>query len=703
MHPDKKTKGIEWTIKDLKEIYRLRHDEGKSFIDVAKIIKTKTWKSIARKYGRINWEAFLKDPEAYSETTVPRKWTNDEMIRLDAFLQSGKSYDFIAEKLGRKITSIESQAQHTDWKAWRALKVLNLQSSQVEKATDVVKQEELIDQLIGALLEVCRYEFARLESAKEKEFLERVNLEKDRLPISFTELKEKCKEELVALGFGNPENIDLGAGTYVIVGDSHGKHTKRDMFALLERINTTLKPNKIIHVGHILDDDNDISYDWGKFSNLIVVAKVEELRTIQDQRNKFKFNYQISRDSVTINDLVITNQDLISDYVKTPISNLDAQIFDEKVVVNCHRLEFSTRCCNSGASYFASPGCLCENHIVRTIKQIDFEDGRVIKQANHDGFVKYRRMRQLNNYWEQGMIVVQMDQNKNYTMVPCAIKHTAKGFATSYFDKIIASKGVFSPDSKIFVNGDMHCDKHDVNVLDMQEQICKDYAPDTQVNVGDTFNYSSLNHHIMDRGGVIVDKKVLDEAAQANYVLNRVSKWAKTSHLIYGNHERFAGDFIEKFPQFEKLLDFRFICDVENLGYHLTSLKNVLKIGSVKFVHGEIKMYGQTGSKLEKASRTFGSDIFIGHIHRPEIRFGCYSIGLSGCLDQDYNEPDASNWLHGFGMCNQFMGQSWLTTVAIVNDKCVINGRTYSPSKNVASWKPNKYRSRMIYKFDEQK
>lgn len=698
MHPDKTSKNVTWTTKELQELYRLKHDENKSFKEIEKIIKTKTWKAIERKYGRINWELFIKDPQTYLEESLPRKWTNDEMIQLDAFLQSGKSYDFIAEKLGRKITSVESQAQHTDWKAWRAIKTLD--AVQPGKQIDVVKQEALLDQLVNALLEICRDEFSRLESIRENAFLEKVNLEKDKLPISFTELKKKCKEELIARGLGNPDNINLKSGTYVIIGDSHGKHTKKDMFALLEKVNDTLKPNKIIHVGHILDDDNDISYDWGKFHNLIIVAKAEELRTIQDQRNKFKFNYDISIGSVTINDLFITNQDIISDYVKTPISSLDPQIFDEdKVIVNCHRLEFSTRCRNQGASYFASPGCLCESHIIRTIKQIDFEDGRVIKQANHDGFIKYRRMKHTNNYWEQGMIVVQMDDNKNYTVTPCAIKHTSKGFATSYFDKIITSKGVFKPDTKIFINGDMHCDKHDVDVLDIQEQICKDYKPDIQVNVGDTFNYSSLNHHVMDRGGVIMDKKIIDEAAQTHFVLKRVSKWANKSHLIFGNHERFAGDFIEKYPQFEKLLDFRFMCDIEEMGYQLTPLKNVLKIGSAKFVHGEIRMYGQTGSKLEKASKTFGRDIFIGHIHRPEIRFGCYSVGLSGELDQEYNECESSNWLHGFGMCNQFMGQSFLTTIAIVNNRCVFDGKSYSPSKTVASWKQNKYKVRMIYQF----
>jgi hypothetical protein len=429
------------------------------------------------------------------------------------------------------------------------------------------------------------------------------------------------------------------------------------------------------------------------------LAKSEELRIIQEQRNKFKFSYEVAREDISIGDLLINNQDLITDYVKTPIASLDSQVFDDdKVIVNCHRLEFSTRCSSNEVSYVASPGCLCEKHTPKTIKQINFEDGRVIKQAYHDGFIKYRRTKHTNKYWEHGLLVVSMDKQKNVTIVPCTIKHTSKGPTMAYFDKMITSKGVFNPDKKIFVNGDLHCDMHDVNVLDIQEQICEDYKPDIQVNVGDTFNYSSLNHHVMDRGGVITDKKILDEAAQVHFVLSRCVKWAKESHLIFGNHERFANDFVEKYPQFGYYLDFRFICNLDGMGYHLTQLKNILKIGSTKFVHGEMNMFGQTGNKMEKASKTFGKDVFIGHIHRPEIRFGCYSVGLAGQLDQNYNEPDASNWLHGFGLCNHYMGQSFPTTIAIVKYRCIYNKKTYSPS-NIEKWKKNKYKAHIVYDF----
>jgi len=688
-------------VNQLFKLHKLRVEEKKTWEQIGEAF-SKTGPAMRLRFSRVQWDEFLKDPKGYLEEDVnirKKRWSDAEMLQLDAYLQSDKSYIFIAEKLGRTITSVERQAQETDWKAWRSIR-----ESQVIEGGDVNDDLETqkmlqIDQYVTALLEVCRKEFERINKITQEEFLKRVNLDKDNMIVSFAELKKRACDNLIERGLGNPSSIDLEAGRYIIVGDSHGKFTKKDMFALLKKMNGILKPKKIIHIGHMLDDDNDISYEWGSFDNLIVLARQEELKIIHNQSNKFKFHYQIVRDVVKMGSLLVFNQDMISDYVKSPITSLDAEIFDGRAIVNCHRQEFATRCSNEGASYIASPGCLCEHHIIRTIKQIDFEDGRIVKQANHDGFIKYRRMKHTNKYWEQGLLVVEVDEQDNHTIIPCPIRKTSKGFTTSYFDKMITSKGVFKPDKKIFVNCDMHCDLHDVNILDVQEQICKDYKPDIQVNLGDTFNYYSLNHHIMDRGGVILDKKILDEAAHTNYILRRVATWAKESHLIFGNHERFANDFAEKYPQFGQYLDFRFICDLKELGYKLTDLKNILKIGPTKFAHGEIRMFGQTGSKLEKASRTFGKDIFIGHIHRPAVRFGCYSVGLTGRLDQHYNEPDASNWLHGFGLCNHFKGKSWPTTVAIVENKCVLGGKTYEPG-DTASWKmPSNYKVKISYDF----
>jgi len=681
-----------WTKEQLQDLYRYKQ-EGKQTKEIAKLLK-KSDTAVRKKYKRVDWAAFATSPDTYTEV-ANKKWEQVEMAQLYAFLQSGKSYDFIATSLNRSYISVERKAQTTNWQAWKAAIGENTDNPEA-LPTD---KEQLKERLINSLVVLSRYDHDRLQQIDEKEFLRKISFEEESLSIDFDIIRKGASDQLDSLGFGNPELVNYGEGTYIIVGDSHGKHTKTEMFELLQQVNKYLKPTKIIHIGHILDDDNDISYNWGKIKNLVVVAKIEELKIVQEQRNKYDFSYDVVRGAIQLGkDLLVMNQDIISDYVKTPISSLDSQIFDNKVIVNCHRLELMPKCSNEDISYFASPGAICEKHINSTIKQIDFEDSRTVKQAYYGGFSKYRRMQHMYNYWNQGLIIVHVSKTGEHTLIPSIIKEIGKqNYVTSYFDKMITRKGLANPDKKIFVNADTHSPNHDNKVLDIQEQVCNDYKADVYVNVGDAHDFRCLNHHDMDKG-IMITENILDESAKVHYVLKRMATWAKESHLIYGNHERFAADFMAKFPQFNNYLDFKFLCSLNLLGYTLTSLKNVLRIGSAKFIHGDLTMYGQPGNKLEKTARTFGDDTFVGHVHYPSIRFGSYSVGLSGRLDQDYNEPTASTWIHGFGLCNQFEGISFPTTIPVVGYKCNINKKHYIP-KNPKNWDSGKYKVSLVYEF----
>lgn len=684
-----------WSKDELLSLYKYKFEDGKTHKEIAELLG-KTEGGVNLKARRTDWDTFTEDPEGYlSGGNCSRKWTQVDMAQLYAFLQSGKSYAEISDELKRSYIAVERKAQTTNWKAWKAAV-----GDPDSPKSDIANNETIKAQLAGALVCLARHDKQRLNNINEKEFQRKINLDEN-LPVSFGEIKIEASKQLDSLGFGNPEVLELGEGTYIIVGDSHGKFTKTNMFHLIKEVESAVKPSKIIHIGHLLDDDNDISYNWGKFKNLVVVAKIEELKFVQDQRNKYDFKYNVVRGGVQLGStLLITNQDMISDYVKNPLSTLDSQIFDDQVVVNCHRLEMMPKCSEDGSSYIASPGCICERHINNTIRQIDFVDGKTVKQAFYGGFSKYRRMTHMYKYWDQGLIVVHVDKNGNHSIIPCLIRKIGSSFVTSYFDKIITSEGVRVPDKKIFVTADMHSPNQDNNVLDVQEQICKDYAPHAVANVGDSHDYRSLNHHEMDRG-IVITQNILDESAQVYSALKRMSKWAKERYIIYGNHERFATDFVSKFPQFGNYLDFKFLCSLDHLGYKHTDLKKVLKIGPTKFIHGDLTMYGQPGSKLEKSSRTFcndGENIFVGHIHYPAIRFGSYSVGLCGKLDQTYNEPSASAWIHGFGLCNQYRGLSFPTTVAIIDNRCIINGKKYSP-KNPESWNVKKYSVKLVYEM----
>lgn len=568
------------------------------------------------------------------------------------------------------------------------------QKNQNDKANYIVE-------LVRGLMQIARHSPERLKSITKEQFISRTVLPSKRLPITFTELKKRAMYELQQIGFCHQSVSKYGPGNYIVVGDCHGKHTRTGIFKLLKTVCDHLKIDRIIHIGHMLDDDNDINYNWNKVNSKIsIIAKEEELKFLSKSPILQKDNVEIVTKEIDLGKVSIQNQDLIDDYVQTPLANaIVPDYFDGSTIVNLHRHEMDTRCTPSGyASFIASPGCMCEQHIIYTIKQMDFTDGRTVKLTFPNGYKKYRRMKHMYKTWQQGLIIVHVDNNLDFQLISCRIHQTSKGFTTSYFNRIICEDAIFNATHKNLTIADVHSDRHDVNVLDIIEQVAADYQPDTLINIGDMSDNDSINHHKFKQASSSrFEKDLLDEAYVCNYLMKRFAGWATQSIFMKGNHERFYDDFIMRFPQFKNILDFSFINGLKDLDIDICELKNIKKHFGTNYTHGDIEMFGQKGSNyLDKLYRTYGKNTACGHCHYPSVRHDCYTIGLCGLLNQEYNETEASKWLHGFLIDNSFEDQNFLCTLAIVNNKLIINNKTYTP-KNTASWNIGKYSAKVVF------
>jgi predicted phosphodiesterase len=553
------------------------------------------------------------------------------------------------------------------------------------KALTEARNERLTDEenaLLSAMQELSRNEESRLLELTEEEFINKTNSSEVLKNHSFEDIKSKAFKELSKYGVHRDSEVRFGKGRYIVVGDSHGKHTKRGMFDLIKTVSNELDVKGVVHIGHMLDDDGDMSYLWDDVPNLTVIPKLDEVYHLETIKNAKGYGFDMVRTEVKIGDYSILNQDLIGDYVKSPLTVLDQQIFPDSMIVNSHRQEMIARPTYQNNDIMVySTGSLCERHIVKTIKQIDFEGGFSVKQTRPEGYAKYRRMRHLYEFWQQGMILVDFD-GENVTVTPLRVHNIDGTYTTSYFDKIIEDNGtVCKPDNKIFLNGDAHVPSHDSDVLQIHEDVVGDYGADMYVNVGDFLDGESLNHHAMDRG-IPITSNTLDECAHAHYILKRMSNWAPVCHMIHGNHERFYKDFTSKFPQLGSLLNFKFLSGMEDIGYSSTDVKDTIQIGTLTIIHGDLIFFGQTGSKVEKASKTFGGDVIIGHVHSPQSRYNCHAMGLTGNKDQGYNEASASGWVHGFALVNQYKGFNFIQNHTIHDNTIILDGTKYHSDGN---------------------
>ena len=285
-----------WSKEDLMSLYKERNENKLEFPQIAEKLK-KSVNSISMQYKRIDWELFLENPDVYmSGKGSGKKWDQIELAKLYAFIKSGKSYKFIAKELGRSFISVERKAQTTNWQAWKTVVGDEKSPKDIEESKDIdIIQKKLSD----ALMQLCRYDKDRLNEIGEDEFVRKINLDNKKMPVPFKKVKELASQYLDSLGYGNPEEIELGEGSYIIISDSHGKFTKTGMFNLLSHMNNYIKAKKIIHVGHILDDDNEMDKGFGEvFVNFYMEAcrnlktkPLPKMLELKDKNALYVFKY----------------------------------------------------------------------------------------------------------------------------------------------------------------------------------------------------------------------------------------------------------------------------------------------------------------------------------------------------------------------------------------------------------------------------
>ena len=547
--------------------------------------------------------------------------------------------------------------------------------------------EYKIDDFTAALVRLSRNDMDRLENITAEDFKKKTNsgsfLKKS--GVDFNDVKDAARRQLALQGFANPDTGIMGEGTYLVVSDSHGKWCKRPMFELLNNLQKHLKFTGIVHVGHMLDDDNDVSYLWNNFKNLTVVAKPEELAVIQQQKVLHRYKYNIVRNKVMLGDVTICNQELISDYVKTCLKTLDSQLFEGKTICNLHRQERAARCTDSALQYIASPGGICEPHIVKCIKQIDFGAGFQTRLVYPESFSKYRRAEQLTRLWNQGVILLKVTKSGTY-MLQARINDIDGEKAVAVFDKVYVGSRVEKPDEKTFVVADSHVPDIDPHVLSVQKQIAQKFQADILVDLGDACSFKALNHHVMGRGEIqdYMNEDLLQECGMAHWILRERASWCqwRSKHIMFANHERFCTDFVKKNPQLGTLLSVPALLDIEGAGYKMTSHKHPLRIGPFTYVHGDMKLYGESGKLHDKLSRAFSirqdEALVFGHIHSAAIRQRAYSVGFCGLMDQMYNETAATYWTQGCALCSELGGKAFVQLIDCIDGRSWYGNEIYS-------------------------
>ncbi len=561
-----------------------------------------------------------------------------------------------------------------------------MQNKHKDVSEEMVSDEEKTKILVSKMLSFTRGDIERFEKLRVHSFVTALDdVEKDYLDdIGYDNIKEECLEIFKEQGFLRDSFVEYGTGDYLIIGDSHGDHTAFSMINLINQIKRSLNIDKVFHIGHILDDNNVINRGLNSIDDLTVVSRIEEAGVIEKFKKENKSKFDIVREAVIVGGVLVANQDMQTDYmaIKPTSASIRKSIYKGSYILSHHLHEFDVATSDDESRILEGyPGCICENHLESKIRNCLDKEGNIDLSKSPWNTRFQRRKEKIKNDWEQGVFILHVDDKGSNTFVPCRIKsaqiNNRNQYAISYFDKIICEDGVLAPDLKTLINTDLHVPLFDSKVLHIQEQIASDYKPDIFITMGDIRDSEGINHHKIQKGHVVTNT-LIDEGASVYHVLKRMSKWADEKYIIFGNHERFARDFIERYPQFSGLLEFEFLSGFDQLGYSLIDLQKKLEIEDVVYVHGDL-LRGRSSNPLDSLSGMFPyKTVVCGHVHYASVRKGCYSMPQTGMRDQKYNEKTITRWCHGFGLCNTISGISFVTPIVVENNKVILNNKKYS-------------------------
>lgn len=533
-------------------------------------------------------------------------------------------------------------------------------NSNFSKVVCDYENENLIKRLSDIILKVVRYDYNRLSALTKEEFETKTaykgsnELYQKVISYATAQLCDKGRLETSNITF----NED---GIYLVVGDSFGKHSKTKMFDLLKVLDK--KPfTKVIHLGHALDDDGELSYNWKYFSDrLVFVGKPEELETLHKNKNDYQFS--IVQDFVKVGNVVCRNQEQISSYSKQSINTLDQYVYKENTIVNLTRHEYFQK--NSMNDVFiASTGTLAEPFVAETIKQLDFTDGYKVKECYSSAFSKYRKMKENLAYWQNGCFLIQIKNGKT-NVVPLRIKKIGKEYCVCNKGIVVSSNGkIAKADETYAVIADAH-----LPFINMKAFACMlaqlSYEEKGIIFLGDLLDGRGVNPHILDRGEAPT-ACVADEYRKLVLFFKEFSNESEKI-LLRGNHEDFYNRFARKYPSLFTLFESIEKSIYDNAGvdvrYHDVNAPFIYK--DVTFVHGSDKMVGQSGRDVyDKVAKTFNTSTKVmGHTHRPAIFRDVYSVGCLADKDQGYNSVYTSNWKYGMAFVHYYNGVPFVELV----------------------------------------
>jgi len=244
------------------------------------------------------------------------------------------------------------------------------------------------------------------------------------------------------------------------------------------------------------------------------------------------------------------------------------------------------------------------------------------------------------------------------------------------------------------VIADVHVPYQNDTAIRAVLQLMEDITFDGFIILGDFMDMTPISHwlHEKNQRKSLEGLRMKEDYLIGNMLLDEFDRRLPKNCdkiFVYGNHERFAYDFEEKYPMLEGLFNPTIELKLKERNYKVyEGINPTFKIGKLVFTHG---LY-HNKHFLAKHIDEFKTNILIGHLHTPRLRLANSiakelpimgaSVGCLCDLNPDYNRNKPNKTCHGFAVVYFYDdGYFDIDIKRIIKGKFVFNGKLYDGNK----------------------
>lgn len=245
---------------------------------------------------------------------------------------------------------------------------------------------------------------------------------------------------------------------------------------------------------------------------------------------------------------------------------------------------------------------------------------------------------------------------------------------------------------RVVVQPDTHCPEHDVAAVDAFCQFLSHYKPHGLINIGDFLENESVSHW---EPKTSKPRRLVPEILKAREVLVQIDKAAGPQcvykRFLIGNHEDWleqalvnrVSEIYDDIDQLDIDLTVKKMLGLQDLGYRVIPLNEILQLGELHFIHG----YYTNLHHAKKHLDVFGVNLMYGHLHDVQSHSGvsvrgvheAISLGCLRSLNAMFMKGKPNNWSHAFGIVEYRIDGSYTRYVPVmINGKFSFGGKLFA-------------------------